>query len=80
VEQEFDAAVLDVNLDGELVYPLAEPLAKKGACLIFVTGYEPASISAPYRKWPVLQKPIEPELLKEALRIGFQNGGRRATA
>jgi CheY-like chemotaxis protein len=77
-DQEFDAAVLDVNLDGELVYPLAEPLTSRGARLIFVTGYEPASISAPYRGWPVLQKPIEPELLKEALRNAFENGGRRA--
>jgi CheY-like chemotaxis protein len=77
-DQEFDAAVLDVNLDGELVYPLAEPLANKGARLVFVTGYEPASISAPYRGWPVLQKPIEPELLKEALRNAFENAGRRA--
>lgn len=34
-----DGAVLDVNLDGVLVYPLAEALAQANVPFVFVTGY-----------------------------------------
>jgi hypothetical protein len=52
------AAILDINLGGELVYPVADILMAKGIPLIFVTGYGAESIDPKYEHVPLLQKPI----------------------
>ena len=59
-----DAAVLDVNLGGELIYPLADVLAADHVPFIFITGYGAEEIEPRYAHVPVLQKPIEAEALK----------------
>ncbi|MEW6453469.1 MAG: response regulator [Pseudomonadota bacterium] len=59
-----DAAILDINLGGELVYPLAEKLVEANVPFIFVTGYGPESIDRRFAAVPVLQKPIEREALQ----------------
>lgn len=59
-----DAAILDINLGGELVYPLAEKLIEAKVPFIFVTGYGPESIDRRFAMVPVLQKPIEREALE----------------
>jgi two-component sensor histidine kinase/DNA-binding response OmpR family regulator len=66
-ETDLDAAVLDVNLGGELVYPVAELLQAKGIPFIFVTGYGQESIDKKFAYAPVLEKPIEQEALAEVL-------------
>ena len=62
-----DAAVLDVNLGGELVYPLAEALAADQVPFIFVTGYGTDEIEQRFARTPVLQKPIERDALRTIL-------------
>ena len=62
-----DAAVLDVNLGGEKVYPVADRLAQEGVPFIFSTGYNRAGISAAYAQVPMLTKPFEPEALEAVL-------------
>jgi CheY-like chemotaxis protein len=62
-----DAAVLDVNLGGELVYPLAEALAADQVPFIFVTGYGSEEIEQRFSRTPVLQKPIERDALRTIL-------------
>jgi PAS domain S-box-containing protein len=62
-----DAAVLDVNLGGELVYPLADILVADGVPFIFVTGYSGEEIERRFSNIPVLQKPIERDALIEIL-------------
>ncbi|HZL38897.1 MAG TPA: response regulator [Pseudolabrys sp.] len=64
---EFNAAVLDVNLDGQEIYPVAEVLAKRGLPFVFVTGYGENSLIEPYRNRPALQKPFQVEQLKAVL-------------
>jgi CheY-like chemotaxis protein len=64
---EFNLAILDVNLDGQEIYPVADILAKRGKPFIFVTGYGEGSLSDPYRSRPVLQKPFQAEQLKTTL-------------
>ena len=59
-----DAAVLDVNLGGEVVYPLADALAAERVPFIFVTGYSDEEIERRFSSIPVLQKPIERDALK----------------
>ena len=54
-----DAAVLDVNLGGELVYPLAHILFTDQVPFMFITGYSGEEIEQRYANVPVLQKPIE---------------------
>lgn len=62
-----DAAVLDVNVAGEMVYPLAQKLKSMGAGLLFVTGYEADSIDPRFIGAPVLTKPVEAGELADAL-------------
>jgi CheY-like chemotaxis protein len=63
----FDLAVLDVNLDGQEIYPVADILAKRGLPFVFVSGYGESSLPDPYRGRPCLQKPFQAEALKTTL-------------
>ena len=61
----FEAAVLDINLGDGPVYPAADILAARGVPFVFVTGYDADSVDSRFRKIPILQKPIEREMLKK---------------
>jgi CheY-like chemotaxis protein len=74
-EGDISAAVLDINLDGVLVYPVADELAARGIPFVFVTGYGTESIDERFDGIPVLQKPIERETLQ---RIFTQGGAASA--
>ncbi len=63
----FDAAVLDINLGDGLVYTVAEILGKRGVPFVFVTGYDADSVDARFSGVPVLQKPIERDMLQQDL-------------
>ena len=52
-------AILDVNINGEEAYPIADALAASGIPFIFATGYDKNSLSAPYGDRPTLQKPFQ---------------------
>jgi len=56
---QIDGAVLDINLPGGSVYPVAEALVAARLPFAFVTGYDQASIDERFREVPILQKPIE---------------------
>lgn len=64
---ELHAGVLDVNVGGEKVYPLADILSKRKIPFVFVTGYSPDSIDPRFTHIPVLQKPIERQALRAVL-------------
>jgi CheY-like chemotaxis protein len=64
---ECDLAILDVNLDGHDVYPVADLLAKRGVPFIFVTGYGGRGLPENYRSHLVLQKPFQLDDLKKML-------------
>jgi two-component system, chemotaxis family, sensor kinase Cph1 len=63
-ESRFDAAVLDINLGDGLVYTVAEILEKQSVPFVFVTGYDADSVDARFSAIPILQKPIEREMLQ----------------
>jgi DNA-binding response OmpR family regulator len=64
MEHAIDAAILDVNLGGELVFPVADVLAARRVPFIFVTGYGVNGINcARYAKIPIVQKPYDDEAL-----------------
>jgi DNA-binding response OmpR family regulator len=54
-----DTAILDINLGGEMVYPLADELRAKGIPFIFATGYDEWSIPDAYADVPRAEKPVE---------------------
>ena len=64
---EFNVAILDVNLDGEEIYPVADILASRGTPFVFVTGYGESSLAENYRDRPTLQKPFQSEQLAAVL-------------
>jgi CheY-like chemotaxis protein len=64
---DIQCAILDVNLAGQEIYPVAEILAKRGVPFVFVTGYGEGSLAEPYRSRPALQKPFQAEQLKTML-------------
>ena len=57
-ESGLDAALLDVNLAGQPVFPVADALREKGVPAIFSTGYGDAGLRDVDRGAPVLQKPF----------------------
>jgi CheY-like chemotaxis protein len=62
-EGGLDCAILDINLRGEMAYPVADRLADAGIPFLFATGYGSESIPKRFRAVPQLQKPVDPELL-----------------
>jgi two-component SAPR family response regulator len=67
------AGILDVNLKGNAVYPVADILIERKIPFIFVTGYTAEAIDARYNHIPVLQKPIEPQHIWAALQGSSSN-------
>ena len=63
----FDVAILDVNLNGEQTFSIAEILLGRGIPFVFATGYGSASVPAQLQAIPVLQKPFEQRDLEIAL-------------
>jgi CheY-like chemotaxis protein len=64
---DFNAAILDVNLEGQEIFPVADILAARSLPFVFVTGYGERSLPERYRDRPALQKPFQAEQLGSAL-------------
>jgi|EndMetStandDraft_7_1072992.scaffolds.fasta_scaffold54977_1 DNA-binding response OmpR family regulator len=64
-------AILDINLNGEEAYPIADILRARGVRLIFSTGYGAASLRPEYEFIPKLVKPYEQANLAAAIRAAF---------
>ncbi|WP_274426707.1 response regulator [Chelativorans sp. YIM 93263] len=58
---EADVAILDVNLGGLNVFPLAERLIERGIPVVFATGYDESGIDDAWHGTPTLQKPYTAE-------------------
>jgi len=64
---DFDVAILDVNLNGEPISPVADALVARGTPFVFATGYGERGLPEPYRDRPTLKKPFQMEGLKQML-------------
>ncbi|MCQ8239563.1 response regulator [Rhizosaccharibacter radicis] len=53
-----DGAILDVNLGGVLVFPLADTLARRQVPFVFTTGYDPAGLPERFLHIPTCEKPF----------------------
>lgn len=78
VTEDVDAAVLDVNLGGEFVWPAARALKARGIPLVFATGYSD-SISTPpgLENIPRIEKPLAPGRVIAALSAALTRGAGR---
>ena len=64
---EFDIAILDVNVNGKVISPVAEVVAKRGRPFVFATGYGAQGLPEEFRDRPTLQKPFQIETLAQVL-------------
>jgi two-component sensor histidine kinase/CheY-like chemotaxis protein len=77
--ESIDAAVLDVNVAGQLVYPLADRVASLHKPMVFLTGYDAKSVDPRFADSPILTKPIDERELAAVLADMFE-GSRVASA
>jgi DNA-binding response OmpR family regulator len=66
-DEPLDAAVLDVNLEEDLSYPIAERLRARDVPFLLLTGYDAWSLPPEYRSAPRLAKPFAPGAVAAAV-------------
>ena len=71
---DFSAAILDVNLDGQPVLPVADALVARGMPFVFATGYGERGLPESYRDRPMLKKPFQMDGLKQMLQTALDRG------
>lgn len=64
---KLDGAVLDINLQGEMVYPVADALVTRGVPFVFATGYDRQSIPDRFAGHSRCEKPVRPDQVARAL-------------
>jgi two-component SAPR family response regulator len=65
--ENFDLAILDVHLNGKMVFPFAAELEERDVPFLFVTAYGPRGVPEEFRHHHILQKPFGPVELRRAL-------------
>ncbi|HTP83396.1 MAG TPA: response regulator [Alphaproteobacteria bacterium] len=65
--ERLDGAVLDINLAGELVSPVADRLIERGVPFLFLTGYGWHMLPERFHTRPLVTKPCRQEMLLTAL-------------
>ena len=71
---DFDLAILDANLNGQPVSPVADALVARGTPFFFATGY--GELPEPYRDRPTLTKPFQMDELKQMLQSALDRGSQ----
>jgi CheY-like chemotaxis protein len=71
-QSDATAALLDLSLKGETVYPVADRLVELGIPFVFITGYGQGHLVARHAQAPVLTKPFGPDQLAALFaRVGW---------
>ena len=70
----YDLAILDINLQGINVQPVAEVVRGRGLPFFFLSGYGSAGLPDGFEKMPVLVKPCTPVALKHTIDAVLLNG------
>ena len=66
-DEVIDAALLDVNVAGRQVFPIAQILKDRGVPFVFSTGYGEGGLPDEWRGQPTLQKPFTESAVRDAL-------------
>jgi DNA-binding response OmpR family regulator len=65
--QAFDCAILDMNLRGQMAFPIADRLRDAGVPFLIATGYNSASLPERFDGLPRIEKPFDPDAVVAAL-------------
>ena len=69
---EFDIAILDVNVNGKVISPVADLIKARGRPFIFATGYGSSGLPEHYRDRPALQKPFQLDALGKTIETALR--------
>jgi two-component SAPR family response regulator len=64
---DFDIAILDVNVNGKIITPVAEAVQLLGLPFVFATGYGAQGLPEKFRDRPTIQKPFQIETLARTI-------------
>jgi CheY-like chemotaxis protein len=67
-------AILDINLQGQPAYPLAEELRRRNIPFVFATGYDDSVVPLEYRDVPRFTKPVDVTEVSRALLASYRHG------
>lgn len=74
----FDLAILDVNLNGNETFVIADALAARAIPFVFASGYGAGRLPEKYRNIPTLQKPFQQQELERTLSQALREEQTRA--
>ncbi len=66
-DADIQAAILDINIGGQLTYPIADILQARGIPVIFATGYGSSALPERFRGTPTLHKPFDRNCFTQAI-------------
>ena len=78
--ESIQAAILDVNVAGQVVFPVAEILSERGIPFSFATGLSAKGLPAAWQSYPMISKPVTMAQLAEALRQALRGWRREVEA
>lgn len=64
---QVDGAVLDINLRGEMAFPVADALTARGVPFVFATGYDATVMPPTHAGAALAPKPVDPRVLADKL-------------
>jgi DNA-binding response OmpR family regulator len=70
---DYDLAILDVNVNGRVISPVADLIQARKRPFIFATGYGSSGLPEEYRDRPALQKPFQIETLARMIDTALRN-------
>jgi DNA-binding NtrC family response regulator len=76
----FDLAILDINIAGSSIVPVAEIIERRGLPFLFISGYGPAARPEAFIARPALQKPLMLSKLGEAINAILAIAGEASSA
>lgn len=65
--EPLDGAILDINLAGDAVYPVADALRARFIPFVFATGYDRSAIASGYETVPRCEKPVDGKRVADLL-------------
>ena len=72
-EPTIDGGILDVNLGGEMIFPVADLLIERGVPLVFTTGYDESVIPTRFAGIVRCEKPINIKRVTQAIGRSIHN-------
>jgi DNA-binding response OmpR family regulator len=75
--EEYDLAILDINLQGFNVQPVAKAVTDRGLPFFFLSGYDIRGVPDGFENMPVLTKPCSPEALGRTIDFVLSNANTR---